>query len=192
MSCATVVAKQTIPHHEAEQVITSEISNVSCIRDGNQSKAKHSTAKTSEQTRELSTSSCSRAACHKKTSHSLLLRIVFGTVSHNNLDLGPRKASIHHISAHILFWTTRHAHFQHNTPRQWLTQRRTLFTLHCQGTCTCFHHVFIHAMCTTTTSHRRRPNGFSQCSGACVANAVLPKVQNSDGPVRLVISYKRL
>ena len=117
------------------------------------------------------------------TDNSLLLRIVFGTVSHNNLDLGPRKASIHHISAHILFWTTRHAHFQHNTPRQWLTQPAAQRSL-----CT----AKKDALVSITSSYmpcarqqqvtRRRPNGFSQCSGACVANAVVRKVQFGDGP----------
>ena len=48
----------------------------------------------------------------------------------------------------------------------------------------------VHAKCTTPTRHRRRPNGFSQCSGACVANAVVPKAQNSDCPIHLVILHK--
>ena len=43
--CCSVVTKQTVPHHDAEHVITSEISNDSCIRSSNQNRAQHSTDK---------------------------------------------------------------------------------------------------------------------------------------------------
>ena len=48
----------------------------------------------------------------------------------------------------------------------------------------------VHATCTTPTRHRRRPNGFSQSCGACIANAVAPNVQFGDALIHLVILHK--
>ena len=119
--------------HEANNAAEHVIKNVSCIPCDNQS--------TTAQPYSL----------RRKTTHTLLLCIVFGTVSRENVYFDARKASIHHMSAQILFWTTRHAHFHHHAPRQCLTQRCTTFTLHCRRRCTCFHHVFMYAMCNRTS-----------------------------------------
>ena len=50
--------------------------------------------------------------------------------------------------------------------------------------------LVVRAICTTTSRHKRRPNGFSQCSGACVANGVVHKEKCCDGAIHLVILHK--
>ena len=47
-------------------------------------------------------------------------------------------------------------------------------------------------MFTTPTRHKRRPNGFCQCSGTCISNAVHRKGKFGHGSIHLVISHKSL
>ena len=86
--------------------------------------------------------------------------------------------------------TARHNKVRSRRSTPFTMHERTLQKLTVKGDAHFPSRLQVHATCTTTSRHKWRPNGFSQCSYACIANVVVPKAQSGDGPIHLVILHK--